>query len=44
MRRQADWPLVPSVGRDANLMAVERPLFAAWKRGAVQYPDPPPLH
>lgn len=39
---EADWPLVPSVGRDPALMAVERPLFAAWKRGAVQYIDPPP--
>lgn len=39
---EADWPLVPSVGRAPALMASERELFAAWKRGAVQYIDPPP--
>lgn len=39
---EADWPLVPSVGRSAALMATERDLFAAWKRGAIQYLEPAP--
>lgn len=39
---EADWPLIPSVGRDPALMTAERDLFAAWKRGAVQYMDLPP--
>lgn len=39
---EADWPLVPSVGRDPTLMHAERELFAAWKRDAVQYLDPAP--
>lgn len=39
---EADWALVPGIGRQSELMAVERELFAAWKRGAVQFVDPPP--
>lgn len=39
---EARWPLVPGIGRDATLMACERELFAAWKRGAVRFVDPPP--
>lgn len=39
---EADWPLVPSVGRDAGLTCCERDLFGAWRRGAVQFIDPPP--
>lgn len=39
---EAHWPLVPGVGRDPALMASERDLFAAWRRGAVRFVDPPP--
>lgn len=36
------WPLIPSAGRHPCLVAAERELFAAWKRGAVQFVEPAP--
>lgn len=39
---EADWPLVPGVGREPALIASEQELFAAWKRGAVRFVERPP--
>ncbi len=39
---EADWQLVPQVGRNQHLGRAELDLFAAWKRNAVQFIEYPP--
>jgi hypothetical protein len=39
---EADWQLVPQIGRCEEFGRSERDLFAAWKRGAVQFLEPGP--